>query len=326
MYVSLGDIDNDGDLDALVACYQHLNKIWINDGNGNFSNSNQSLGGIETILMALGDVDSDGDLDVFVTSDENVEKVWLNDGSGNYTDSGQSIGTTDGHGYVALGDLDGDDDLDAFVTNIVHGNKIWLNNGSGFFTESGQYFGESSRQIVLGDLDSDADIDAITVHEELGNYIWINDGTGTFTSAGRILGTRDGLTISLGDLDGDSDLDALVGNESPSGSHNKVYFNETNVTGINKQRFIPRTLILKQNYPNPFNPLTKINYQISEPSFVTLKVYDLLGNEVALLVNDKLPEGVYEVEFNATDLPSGIYFYQMQAGKIINIKKMALIK
>ncbi|GBD86097.1 hypothetical protein BMS3Abin03_00006 [bacterium BMS3Abin03] len=83
---------------------------------------------------------------------------------------------------------------------------------------------------------------------------------------------------------------------------------------------------IKQNYPNPFNPSTKINYQLPKRSFVTLKVYDVLGNEVATLVNEEKPVGEYEVEFNAEGLPSGIYFYQLRAGSFVDTKKMLLVK
>ncbi len=83
---------------------------------------------------------------------------------------------------------------------------------------------------------------------------------------------------------------------------------------------------LSQNYPNPFNPSTKIQYAIGSPQFVSLKVYDVLGNEVATLVNEEKPAGNYEVDFYAAGLPSGIYFYQLRAGKFIQSKKMILIK
>ena len=90
------------------------------------------------------------------------------------------------------------------------------------------------------------------------------------------------------------------------------------------------TFNLNQNYPNPFNPSTIINYQIPELSFVTLKVYDVLGNEIATLVSEELPAGEYEVEFNPAsgirNLVSGIYFYQLKAGSFIQTKKMILMK
>jgi len=76
---------------------------------------------------------------------------------------------------------------------------------------------------------------------------------------------------------------------------------------------IPTEFSLEQNYPNPFNPTTTIKYQIPELSFVTLKVYDVLGSEIITLVNEEITVGSYEVDFNATSLPSGIYFYRLQA-------------
>ncbi len=83
---------------------------------------------------------------------------------------------------------------------------------------------------------------------------------------------------------------------------------------------------LSQNYPNPFNPKTTINYEIPELSFVTLKVYDVLGGEVATLVNEEKSVGSYELEFNTTYIPSGVYFYRLQAGDFVEIKKMVFIK
>ncbi len=83
---------------------------------------------------------------------------------------------------------------------------------------------------------------------------------------------------------------------------------------------------LYQNYPNPFNPTTIISYTVPEMEFVTLKVYDVLGNEVATLVNEEKTAGDYEVEFFGNGLTSGIYFYQLKAGGFIQTKKMVFIK
>jgi hypothetical protein len=88
----------------------------------------------------------------------------------------------------------------------------------------------------------------------------------------------------------------------------------------------PAEFLLSQNYPNPFNPKTKIKYQIAKISFVTIKVYDVLGSEVATLVNEEKPAGSYDVEFIGDELPSGIYFYQLEAGNFIETKKMVLLK
>ena len=83
---------------------------------------------------------------------------------------------------------------------------------------------------------------------------------------------------------------------------------------------------LNQNYPNPFNPSTKISYSIKEDGFVTLKVYDILGVEIATLVNEPKTAGSYEAEFNAAQLPSGMYIYKLQSGAFTDVKKMMLTK
>ena len=116
---------------------------------------------------------------------------------------------------------------------------------------------------------------------------------------------------SHGDLVGDATLDI-------SGAIAGIELDYNNIQ--------PEEFKLIQNYPNPFNPATTIKYQISKLSFITLKVYDVLGNEVATLVNEEKPAGKYEVEFNGSELTSGIYFYQMKTGSFIETKKMVLIK
>ncbi len=89
---------------------------------------------------------------------------------------------------------------------------------------------------------------------------------------------------------------------------------------------IPREYSLEQNYPNPFNPITNIKFRISDFGFVSLKVYDVLGNEVATLVDEEKPAGNYKVDFSANGLTSGIYFYTLTAGNFKETKKMILMK
>ncbi len=89
---------------------------------------------------------------------------------------------------------------------------------------------------------------------------------------------------------------------------------------------IVRDFSLDQNYPNPFNPSTKISYSIKEEGLVSLKVYDILGKEIVTLVNENKPAGIYEVEFNASALPSGMYIYKIQSGSFSDVKKMLLTK
>ena len=88
----------------------------------------------------------------------------------------------------------------------------------------------------------------------------------------------------------------------------------------------PTKFALQQNYPNPFNPSTNISWQSPVGSWQTLKVYDILGNEVATIVNEEKPAGNYQIEFNASHFASGIYYYQLRAGDFVETKKMILLK
>ena len=99
-----------------------------------------------------------------------------------------------------------------------------------------------------------------------------------------------------------------------------------NPVGVDDDETIVEQFKLEQNYPNPFNPTTKIEFHISDRSFVTLKVYNILGDEVASLVNEEKPAGIYEISFDATGLSSGMYLYQLLAGNFVETKKMILMK
>jgi hypothetical protein len=99
------------------------------------------------------------------------------------------------------------------------------------------------------------------------------------------------------------------------------------MTGVDEQHSeVPTQFALQQNYPNPFNPTTTISYQLPVSSYVTLKVYDLLGREVATLVNEKKKAGNYSLQWDASGLSSGIYFYRLEANEKREIKKMVLMK
>ena len=98
------------------------------------------------------------------------------------------------------------------------------------------------------------------------------------------------------------------------------------VTGIEDDFSIPIEFNLYQNYPNPFNPLTKIGYSVPQSSKVAIKVFDVLGNEIETLVNEEKSTGTYELTWNAEQLPTGVYFYQLKAGTYVETKKMILLK
>jgi len=140
-----------------------------------------------------------------------------------------------------------------------------------------------------------------------------------------------------------SDTSVLINNnytyQINNGPYPNAYSNEATayipdiITTTAIEEELPGGFFLFQNYPNPFNPTTKIRYNIpsvdthrdASPQ-VKLTVFDILGNDVAILVNEEKPAGSYEVEFNAIDLPSGIYFFQLKAGSFVETKKMLLLK
>ncbi|MGC8858889.1 MAG: T9SS type A sorting domain-containing protein, partial [Ignavibacteria bacterium] len=94
----------------------------------------------------------------------------------------------------------------------------------------------------------------------------------------------------------------------------------------NNTSTLPMEYRLSQNYPNPFNPVTKISFDIPKQGLVTLKVYDVLGREVRTLINEVKNAGSYTVDFNASELASGVYFYKLEVNGFTDVKRMMLIK
>ena len=124
---------------------------------------------------------------------------------------------------------------------------------------------------------------------------------------------------------------AFYFNSDGSVEDNGWYIDDVRIEGIvtsisDDQNEIPAEFSLSQNYPNPFNPTTNIKYAIPKPGFVTLKVYDVLGREVTTLVNAEKSAGSYEINFDASELTSGTYFYSVSAGSFTETKKMVLLK
>jgi len=95
---------------------------------------------------------------------------------------------------------------------------------------------------------------------------------------------------------------------------------------IEEENLIPTKYALKQNYPNPFNPSTTIEFSIPKTGFVTLKIYNLLGQDVATLVSDKLAPDNYKYNWDASNFSSGVYFFKINAGKFQKVQKMILLR
>ncbi|MBI3187878.1 MAG: VCBS repeat-containing protein [Gammaproteobacteria bacterium] len=221
--VMLSDVDGDDDLDLIVGNFGVVGSEWLNDGNGNFTDTGRSIGNgnssYNVSSVALGDLDGDYDLDI-VLGELGANQVWWNSlrtppRNHIFIDSGQLLGNT----YttaVALGDVDGDGDLDMVEGNgLGEAGKVWLYNGTGGFTDSGQALGISASSMVLGDVDGDGDLDIVEGNtNNLPDQVWLNNGAGVFTDSGQLLGAVSTSSVALADVDGDGDLDMLAGSYS----------------------------------------------------------------------------------------------------------------
>jgi hypothetical protein len=108
-----------------------------------------------------------------------------------------------------------------------------------------------------------------------------------------------------------------------------LYWSYTGIKKISSE--IPSDFKLYQNYPNPFNPVTRIKFSIppfegGQGGMTVLKIFDILGKEIATFVNEKLSPGIYEVQFSGNQLPSGVYFYKLTTNKFTDVKRMILLK
>jgi photosystem II stability/assembly factor-like uncharacterized protein len=201
--------------------------------------------------------------------------------------------------------------------------NLYACDGGGFWTGAGRVYlssdnGENWDAVAITNRSSNSIItmppQTIYVATDSGVYVSYDSGL----SGEKI---NSGLTL-LSTLSLEVDLNNYLYVSTAAG----VFRSINPITSVNNSDFLPASFVLSQNYPNPFNPTTVISYQLPVSSDVELKVYDILGNEVATLVDEYKPAGSYEVEWDASHLSSGIYFYQLRTEKYIETKKMNLMR
>ncbi len=254
---------------------------------------------------------------------------------------GKVIVTGDDIGY----DLDQEHQYSEFSDTLFYRHYLkaqLIHTGNTLLTEANGVEGTSfyPLSLMFGKTyaeDSPDDIEPVNGSEAILNYNYLRNDNQTFRKGGIAYTGTFGTSELTGQIIYVSfALETLEQTQLNEFMQKALdYFGI--VTGINDDKpVLNNKFVLEQNYPNPFNPTTTIKYSIvtssplvkgrTEEGFVTLKVYDVLGREIKTLVNEKQAPGVYKVNFNAGNLPSGVYFYKLQAGEKVLVRKMIILK
>ncbi len=316
--------------------------ILINKGDGTFEEEIIIDGNTdgETACMSA-DANNDGILDLFVGSYNSMEiSLLLGDGEGNLIFSNK-VAAGGRSWMIAAGDVNGDGFADVVSANSTGNNfSVVLSNGDGTLSEASVYpSGNFPLAIDLGYLDGDNDLDIVLSNYLSSNFeIYENDGEANFTKVYTLQALEAGSCAVLHDRDNDGDLDVTGIDELADVL--LLFDNDPGVVSVSEASDVPNEFVLHQNYPNPFNPTTKIKYAIStsprpspyqgegdrEGFFVSLVLFDILGNQVSIIVNEWQNPGTHEIEFDASYLPSGVYIYHLRVNDFVQTRKMMLLK
>lgn len=246
------------------------------------------------------------------------------------------------------------------TANIVLPFAIVDNETAGSYFESGEWFksvaqayGSSSRYSYLNKIPKNAAIfKTILKHAGLYNVFEIVPNTVNASNKAHYILSVNGVpkdSIYLDQNYGSGNWVKLFNTELPKDVKIELKVSDTGLNTITNavlradavkfslvseitsltekiSSLIPEETKLEQNYPNPFNQSTRISFSLPKQSFVSLKIFDILGNEVATIVSGELSTGIHTREWNATNISSGIYFYRLQTGKFIEAKKLILMK
>ena len=352
--VSFADFDNDGDFDLLSGSTIDKMQYFKNEGTSSkpkfikttapFSSLNPGF----RCSPVFVDIDKDGDYDIVSGNDAGTIYCYINNGN-SFTTNSNYFGSID-VGYAsapAFVDIDGDGDEDVLIGAESGSSYVFMQReGSSFITPTINPFASiifpNYSRPSFADLDNDGDFDLV-IGKSFGEVICF-ENTGDAQNAQwqrndalvSPMKVKQNAAPGFADLDNDGRIDCVVGEYDGNFSYFKNLFAPSSVE--NESVKIPSGFYLSQNYPNPFNPSTKIRYSIPNVgtglALSVLKVYDILGNEVATLVDEYKPAGEYEVEFfagrgqthNNRYFASGVYFYQLRVNNFVETKKMIFIQ
>lgn len=331
---SIGDIDGDGDMDAVFPEISASQVSWFEATSDSTIWIRHSVGSLASVIWTtVADIDADSDADVVAGSFSPGGLHWFENHFPDTTWTDHFIANLPGSLVGEVSDIDGDGNPEVITHNgsslVSYESPSWNVTilGDGF---SGLQLGR------LGDVDGDDDIDVTYGGDgfgAIGDIGWAeNPGTvgvwlrHNIDDSSFLLRSPTGLA----DIDGDGDTDIVGYTFSVSTAIGDAlwYSNPAIPSSVAQEvddRF-PETFSLAQNYPNPFNPVTTIRYGLPEKSLVRLEVFDVAGQRVAFLVDGERDAGYHDVKFNAESLPSGIYFYRLLAGEFVETKKLILMK
>ncbi len=218
-------------------------------------------------------------------------------------------------GYIRKFDTSGND-LGLFVNSNLSGpTNIW-------FTDNGHLLVTDYSGAAVKEFDS--------IGSYLGNFIsglGNAEGVDYFSNGDILIGNGATSSVKLFDSTGNYIQDFIASGAGNLLTPNAVLIRENVVVSVSKgEKIVTDTPVLKQNFPNPFNSITILKYRIRERGFVRIKVYDVLGNEVATLVNKEKPIGIHYVQFDGSNLSSGVYIYIFRASDSVQSRKMLLLR
>ena len=266
-----------------------------------------------------------GESDVYlIKTDDQGDTLWTRTYGGIDFDNGQSVRQTSDGGYVIVGSTSsfgvGSSDVYLIKTD-ENGDVLWTQTYWGINEDHGCSVQQTSDggYVITGQSSSfgGGETDAYLIKTDaLGNTLWTRNYGGADDAAGySVQQTSDGGYVLAG-------LRNYAGNRICD-----VYLIKTDASGRTEhQKETESSFTLFQNYPNPFNHSTIIRFHLREPDYVRLNIFDLLGKELGTLINQYTQAGKHFIEWNAGDVPNGIYLYRLEAGEYVETKKMLLVE
>jgi len=333
---SWGDYDNDGDFDLFVCngsgSYNVNNYLYKNNGNGTFSKITDGIivndGGYSYVSSWI-DYDNDGWLDLFVINRKSTAPfLYHNNGDDTFTKiTNEPILENDGLDFDAAcwGDYDNDGFLDLFISTWHSKNRLYRNNGNSNNWLKIKLEGKISNHSGIG-----AKIRVKAIIN--GNPLWQLRqiaSQASFRSQNDLIahfGLGNATIIDSLKIEWPSGIVDVYANVKPN--QFIIATEDQGITSINnkKYRTFPKEFALHQNYPNPFNPVTHISFELPKQHHVKIEIYNIQGQRVKTLLNKTMLAGSHVVNFDASSLASGVYFYRIQAGEFQQVKKMVLVK